>query len=55
MTGEEGMQKGATPKAAAPATVTGKVAMPLAARFGKAGNRGGNPESASRETCLRKD
>ncbi len=25
--------------------------MPLAARFGKAGNHWGNPESASRETC----
>ena len=44
MTGEEGMRQGAKPpSAAAPATVTGKAAQPLAERLGKAGSRWGNP------------
>jgi hypothetical protein len=44
--------------AAAPATVTGKVdpmplAPPFTGRLGRRVDRGGNPESASRETCQR--
>jgi hypothetical protein len=52
MTGEEGMRQGQMPRgAAAPATVTGKVPDATAHARGKARDRWGNPESASRETC----
>jgi hypothetical protein len=39
--------------AAAPATVTGEVLMPLGSNPGKAGAGGPTPRSASRETCQR--
>ncbi len=47
MTGEEGMRKGATPKAAAPATVTGEVARGHWSNPGRRATVGGN-------LCIRK-